>query len=286
VIPAGVGEHLQHLRLRGLAEGSIYARQRALARLARTLPCPLLEAGPAELAAWRAGLQIGPHAIVAYVSHARQFYAWAVAEGLAELNPAKGLPVPRRGRLLPRPIGEPELGAALAEAPPRIRPWLVLAGWAGLRAKEIALLRREHVLEAGPRPVILVAADATKGSSERLVPLSRFVIRELSPILPPRGWVFARRDGQPGPNQPWVISHVANRYLHEQGIAATLHQLRHRFGSQAYAAGRDLRAVQELMGHRRPETTAGYAAYDQAAAAAAVEAIPAPRSGALRSGRG
>jgi site-specific recombinase XerC len=36
------------------------------------------------------------------------------------------------------------------------------------------------------------------------------------------------------------------------------------------------RAVQELMGHADPATTAGYAAYDQAQGAAAVEAIPVP----------
>jgi len=30
------------------------------------------------------------------------------------------------------------------------------------------------------------------------------------------------------------------------------------------------------MGHSRPETTAGYAAFDQRAAAEAVDAIPAP----------
>ncbi len=66
-------------------------------------------------------------------------------------------------------------------------------------------------------------------------------------------------------------------------IAATLHQLRHRFATAAYqAAGGDLRLVQELLGHRSPVTTAGYAAYDQAAAAAAVEAIPAPVTRKLR----
>jgi integrase/recombinase XerC len=83
-------------------------------------------------------------------------------------------------------------------------------------------------------------------------------------------------DGRPGPNTPGLISHLANEHLHECGVAASLHQLRHRFATQAYQASRDLRAVQSMMGHTRPETTAGYAAFDQPAAAAAVEAIPAP----------
>ncbi|WP_458316186.1 tyrosine-type recombinase/integrase [Mycolicibacterium brisbanense] len=37
----------------------------------------------------------------------------------------------------------------------------------------------------------------------------------------------------------------------------TAHTLRHRFATTAYAAERDLRAVQELLGHVSPVTTAG-----------------------------
>src|SRR5260370_914737 len=75
--------------------------------------------------------------------------------------------------------GGGDLFDALDGAPPRIRRWLVLAGWAGLRAVEIALLRRECVLDAAVQPVLLIAADATKGPNERLVPMSAFVLGEL-----------------------------------------------------------------------------------------------------------
>jgi integrase len=184
--------------------------------------------------------------------------------------------VPRIGRRLPRPVSEPDLMRALAMATPRIRPWLVLAGWCGLRAKEIAYLRRECVLETAGPPVLLVARDATKGRSERVVPLSAFAVAELVPVLPAAGWVFRRMDGRPGPNTPGLISHLANAHLHECGVAASLHALRHRFASETYKASRDLRAVQSLMGHARPETTALYAAYDQPSARAAVDALPVP----------
>jgi site-specific recombinase XerD len=40
----------------------------------------------------------------------------------------------------------------------------------------------------------------------------------------------------------------------------TAHQLRHRFATAAYAHQRDLRAVQELLGHASPATTARYTA--------------------------
>ena len=38
----------------------------------------------------------------------------------------------------------------------------------------------------------------------------------------------------------------------------TCHKLRHRCATVAYHATRDLRAVQELLGHAKPETTARY----------------------------
>lgn len=273
-----VRAHLHHLRLRGLSPGTVDARRRSLARLTRRLhPVPLLDATEADILAARVQLEVSASTVGDYLSHARQFYSWAVSAGLLQVNPCEKIPVPRQPRRLPRPIGEADLMRAVETAPPRVRPWLVLAGWAGLRAKEIALLRRECVLERADPPVLLVASDATKGRRERVVPLGPFVLEELVPLLPARGWVFRRGDGQPGPNQPWMISRHANNHLHECGIPETLHQLRHRFGTMAYQrGGRDLRAVQELMGHADPMTTAGYAAYDQAAAVAAVEALPHP----------
>ena len=270
-----VAAHLRWLALAGLSAGTIEARRLALARLQTFLQIPLLEASAADLAIWRERLTVAPDTVGDYVSHARQFFAWAVATGLLEQIPTTGLPVPARTRRLPRPIAEQDLLAAVAGAPERIRPWLVLAGWAGLRAKEIALLRRDRVLNTAVPPVLLIAYDATKGRKERVVPLSGFVLAELEPRLPPAGWVF-RRVGGRGPNTPARVSQLANRYLHEIGITATLHQLRHRFGTIAYQRSHDLRLVQELMGHARPETTAGYTAYDTSDAAAVVEDLPAP----------
>jgi integrase len=230
------------------------------------------------LADWRVSLDHhAPGVICGYVSHAAQFYGWAVAQGLAGSNPAALLAVPRRPRRLPRPIPTDDLMAALEGAPRRIRPWMVLGAWAGLRAKEVALLRAECLVLAGC-PVLLVASDATKGIHERTVPLCDFAVAELRAAgIPRRGWVFGRADGQPGPNAPHTVSHLVNEYLRSLGIPATMHQLRHWFLTEAYQESGDLRLVQELAGHRDPATTAGYTAYSPGRAAEVVNAIPAPR---------
>jgi integrase len=274
---ATVARHLEHLRLCGQTSGTIDARRRALVRMEALLPDGLLNASAADLLTWRTGLDLGISAVRGYVSHASQFYQWAITQELRTDNPAAALPVPRAARMLPRPIAEPDLVTALTAAPPPVRIWLVLAAWCGLRAKEIAYLLRANILETAMPPVLVVATAATKGHNERTVPLATFVLGEIAAAaLPSHGYAFRRRDGRPGPNSPTRVSQLCNRHLHECGIAATLHQLRHRFGTQTYRASHDLRMVQELMGHADPATTAGYTAYDQAGARVAVEALAAP----------
>ncbi len=307
-LDAVLAAHVAYLRLLRRSERTVYERQRAVIRLATWLganvsdgqpagkggdlcdsgvavgsrePLPpaanfIIDATAADLAAWRASLTVGDRALLTYTCHVRELYRWAVREGLIEVSPAEGLPLPPVRRGLPRPISEDDLEAALACASPRVRPWLVLAGWAGLRAKEIALLRRECVLDTARPPVIIVAADATKGHRERVIPMSAFVLTELRLAgMPSSGFMFTRRDGRP--YTPAKVSDLANACLHESGSAASLHQLRHRYATEFYrASGRDLRLTQDMLGHASPETTALYTKLDQADAAAAADAVPAP----------
>jgi integrase/recombinase XerC len=269
-------EHLEYLRLSGRAPSTVYARHRALVRLQAVVGVPLLEATAADVMRWRAGLAVDSDTVRQYVSHVHQFYVWAVRTGQLPVSPAEGLPVPPRSRRLPRPIADADLFAAIASAPDRILPWLVLAAWCGLRAKEIALLRRECILDTARPPLIIVAHDATKGRRERVVPICSYAYGVLVPALPASGWAFRRLDLQPGPNTPARVSKLANEYLHSLGVLATLHQLRHWFGSYSYQISRDLRAVQVLMGHAKPETTAGYVLVDQSGPAVWLEDLPVP----------
>lgn len=273
--------HLSHLELRNLTPSSITQRRYALGRLARwagcSEPADLLALTGDDLDRWqRSIVSLSPRYRSTYATHVRQFYDWAQGEGLVRDNPARVLVTVRLPRTLPHPMGEDDVSMAIACAPERIRPWLVLAAYAGLRASEIAGLTRQAVMDTASPPVLLVHG---KGGKERVVPLSDLVLMELRLAgLPARGFVFRRRDGKPGQNTPGQVSKLCNMHLHGLGIAESLHSLRHRFGSQMYRVSLDLRMTQEVMGHESPATTAGYVAWSATAAAEAVQRITPKRS--------
>jgi integrase/recombinase XerC len=231
----------------------------------------LLAATADQLTAWRTGLQVEPDTITQYVGAIAGFYKWAARGGRIDADPAWDIPIPRRTRGGPRPIGAETLRAAIEEAPPRIRPLLILAAYCGLRACEIAVLRREDIHDTAARPYLRIHG---KGDKWRMVPLTPYVWGELLAAgLPRRGPVFRRADGGRGGNTAQRISALCNEYLHDHDIEETLHQLRHFFATATYAAVRDLRVVQELMGHSNISTTQGYAAYSDDVAVQAVHAI-------------
>ncbi len=272
--------HIGWMRLCGCSGTYTYCRKTLLRQVTRFIGKPLTRATPKDLMRWRESLTatVLPDTIVAYVTHLREFYNWAVTSKLTRSNPAQGLPVPRRVIRVPRPIAEQHLATALSTAPRDVRLILVLSGWLGLRSCEIAGLRWESIRLDGPAPLIIVAWDTAKGRKERVLPLTNpWVIAEFRRYgVKSCGLVFRRRDGQPGPNRPYRIGQLAGVHLQENGIDATLHQGRHRYATAMLASCHDLRVVQEMLGHASPATTAIYTAYDQVTAAAAMAALPVP----------
>jgi integrase/recombinase XerC len=255
-----VRDNLAHMRLRALSDTYVTARRQILGRMERRLSLPALRLSESDLDDYqRSWLPPDPASRRVELSHICGFYRWALRGRLIKTDPTLLIVYPKKARRLPRPISEEDLDVAILNAPARIRPWLILAAYAGLRAAEIAGLDRSDVLDSQSPPVLLVHG---KGSKDRIVPMNATVRHALKVHgLPGRGAVFQRADGIPGPNTASNLDHTANVYLRSVGVPATLHQLRHRFATRIYRECHDLLLVGALLGHSDPSTTAGYAAY-------------------------
>lgn len=201
----------------------------------------------------------GPSARKSMRSAIRGFYRWAHATGKITEDPSAPLPGIKVPRGRPRPTPEGVLAGALAGADERVRLMLELGALAGLRAGEISRVHRtdfdgEKLLVHG------------KGGVERLVPIVDGHLK--SALLAAPGWLFPNRQrgGHLTPN------HVSKLVAAALPAPWTAHTLRHRFGTRAYRATRDLLAVSALLGHARPETTLVYVELPDDHLRAAVEA--------------
>uniref|UniRef100_UPI000838F28F tyrosine-type recombinase/integrase n=1 Tax=Kribbia dieselivorans TaxID=331526 RepID=UPI000838F28F len=269
-LPPRWAEHVAawtaHQQAGGRAPSTIDLRRRALACLAATYADPWDITGD-DLTFYLARTDWSPETKRSTRSSLSSFYRWAVRAGRTDHNPTEALDGVRVPRALPRPTPDEAVWAALAAADDRTRLMILLAGLAGLRRSEIAAVHTDDLDMPG------VLRVRGKGGRDRLIPLhpdlaaalNAEVTRRRTQGPPGTGWTVA------GTAPGWLFpgygpdshlhSHMVGKYVGEALPAGwTAHTLRHRFATQAYGATRDLRAVQELLGHSKPETTARYAA--------------------------
>lgn len=253
-----------YMRASGQTPATVEIRTYQVARVGRELGGHPAAVTPADLVAWLGAQEWSPNTRRAYRGALRAFYAWAVAAGHVERSPAAALPAVKVPRAVPHPTPESGYRWALRVADRPVRLAIVLAGAYGLRRGEVARARREDVVEDLAGWSLLVVG---KGGHERSVPLLDEVARLI--LSRPAGWLF------PSPRRPGrhlTPAHLAKLVSAELPAGYTMHSLRHRCATVAYGATGDLRAVQELLGHAKPETTAIYTAVPGAAIRAAVEA--------------
>lgn len=194
----------------------------------------------------------------AVVSHLHAFYSWAMRQRLTDNDPTALVDRPRLEQRLPRPIHATDLALAVMMAPDPIhRAAVLLAAGSGLRCIELARLRWDDVHDGQARLF-------GKGAKERMVPLHPLALEAMdridrTSVYVLDGWQTLGQPSNPG----FTASRKLNAYLRSIGVAATAHQLRHYAGTAALeASGGDLRAVQELLGHSSPATTALYTRLD------------------------
>jgi len=207
--------------------------------------------------------------------------------GVIERDPARAIAFPRLAKRLPRTLPSQELGRALdritGEDPGtlRDRAMLELAYSSGLRLSELVGLDRRD-LDRGTRLVRVRG----KGRRERIVPVGERALEALARYvaaadaeLAKEGTTGARaaRVGDaarrtPAVDRPMFLNargdrlsgrtfqNVVRKRLAEvaPGLGVSPHALRHSFASHLLDRGADLRAIQELLGHRSLATTQVY----------------------------
>lgn len=250
-----------YLRAAGRPETTIYLRTYQVRRVMREIDKDPWSLTTEDLVEYLGSKLWAAETRRSYRSALRMFYRWAQITGRRLDDPAGLLPEVRLPRSVPRPTPDLIYREALHEATVdprasrlRVRLMVQLAAVAGLRRGEISRVRREDLL---PDLVGYSLRVVGKGGHIRMVPLdvAPDVVRQI--LDSPPGWLFPsnHRDRSGQPLSPEYVGKLVSSVL---PAGWTCHTLRHRCATVAYAAERDLRAVQDLLGHAKPETTARY----------------------------
>ncbi len=228
----------------------------------------------ARVRAYLASLQEAPEGEKAYrrntvvrkVASLRAFTRFLQEAKVLSRDPFLGLRAPKKEQRLPRFLSEAEvtrlLDAETGLASPlreRDRAALELLYSSGLRRAELSGLNVGD-LDPWSQTVRVLG----KGSRERLVPVGGRALEVLREYL--------RARGEPGAGEPLFLNHRGGR-LSPDGVGqivarwarrarflrpVTPHAFRHSFASHLLDHGCDLRAVQEMLGHKSLQTTQAY----------------------------
>jgi integrase/recombinase XerC len=182
--------------------------------------------------------------------------------------------VPKPPRRLPSALTESEMTQLLdaqtndteSEWRDRDRAMFELLYGCGMRVSELAGLNVEHIDFAANE----VRAYG-KGRKERLLPMGGKARDALQAWMPIRATKLAGRDenalfigARGGRIATTAVRRALSAAATNAGIASHVHphRLRHSFASHVLQSSRDLRAVQELMGHASIASTQVYAHLD------------------------
>jgi integrase len=191
-------------------------------------------------------------------------------------DPTEDLIRPKGLECLPDPVTDRELAQALACSDRWWTNVILLAAKAGLRASEIAALRRGDITEQ------VIFVRRAKGGNPESVPTDAELWKRL-------------RSEDTGPIVGTILtgaqlSHRARRHFDRIGLPKVhLHRFRHWYAMQLLNAGANLRVVQECLRHRKVSSTQMYTLITSEQRRAAVNALPVltgtPLPGSSRQGR-
>jgi len=198
-----------------------------------------------------------PESVNAFVSAAKFLYNVT----LETPWPEGALPRCRVPRKLPVVLSAPEMHEFFQQVCTlRYRAALMTAYGAGLRVSEVVALQVGDI----DSKRMLIRVRQGKGKKDRTIYLEQQSLDALKKYLAEREDVpyydhfFLAKNGTS--LNVRSIRYMIEKYMKKAGIKkrATVHTLRHTFGTHKVANGMDLPNLQKIMGHRKLETTYRY----------------------------
>ena len=196
----------------------------------------------------------------------RTFFEFLIRNGTIKSNPAKLVPTPKGEKRLPTFLTVDEV-VKLVETPgsenvyeSRDRAILELLYSCGLRVSELVGINLNNL------DLISMSVKVLgKGNKERMVPLGskactaiKTYLRQRLDLKPEDDYLFVNSRG--GRLSTRSIDRIIKKYAAISGIPKNIspHVLRHTFATHLLGGGADLRAIQEMLGHKSLSTTQRY----------------------------
>jgi integrase/recombinase XerC len=213
---------------------------------------------------------LGPRSVQRRLSAVRGFFGYLVREGAAASNPAVDIRAPKAARRLPGTLDVDQINQLL-ETPSgdalalRDRAIMELFYSSGLRLAELVGLSLTDV-DLADRTVRVLG----KGSKTRIVPVGRKAVEAIRTWLRERAALadidetalFVGKFGER--LKPRAIQLRIAHWAKRAGLPSRVypHLFRHSFATHLLESSKDLRGVQELLGHADISTTQVYTHLD------------------------
>ncbi|MGD8457514.1 MAG: tyrosine-type recombinase/integrase [Anaerolineales bacterium] len=196
-------------------------------------------------------------------------FSFLYHDGYSSINISFGLIPPRAESKEPRVLSEEEYKVLLRTCSYSARDTAIIELFlqTGIRLSELVNLKLQDIslparIGKQPENIGMMKIKGGKGRKDRTLPLNYKVCRALKAYLKIRPEIegksiFINKFGRPlGPRGVQIM---VKKHMQECGIeGATVHSLRHTFGTHHIAKGTSLRSVQEALGHTDLKTTSIY----------------------------
>lgn len=237
----------------------------------------LAQVAPADMRAWMAherGQGLSARSLARALSSVKAFFRWLADREGFDATHVLATRAPKFERKLPRPLSEEGAQQVIAQVDLQaMEPWIAARDAAVVTLMYACGLRISEALglTGADLPLPESLRIRGKGGKERMVPVlpvAREAVAEYVRLCPwaPEPAAALFRGARGGALNGRLVALAMERARSALGLPATAtpHALRHSFATHLLAAGGDLRAIQELLGHASLSTTQIYTAVDSA----------------------